>query len=172
MKKKLINNEQEYREFVFLHLNSYKIDIWEGCDMDKLNKAFDMFDSRPEGKMTEEQLELSRYYFECKDDPKLIELTEIKESLEYIQSNVLEECFGVVIKHDCWDVDEDGNEIDEDGNIIPDDSSSPEALVFEDWVKEFTYPFLIVYWFTSGFDRQGKSSVCVVDFVELKDFKN
>jgi len=172
MKKKLINNEQEYREFVFLYLNSHSIDIWDGCDMDKLNKAFALFDGQPKGKMTEEQSELVRYYFECKDNPKLIELTEIKESLEYIQSNVLEECFGVVIEHNCWDTDEDGNDIDEDGNIIPDDCSSPEALIFEDWAKEFTYPFLVVYWFASGFDRQGKSSVCVVDFVELKDFKN
>ena len=172
MKKKLINNEQEYREFVFLHLNHHDIDIWEGCDMDRLNRAFDMFDARPTGKMTEEQSELAKYYFECKDNPKLNELTELKESLEYIDTYNLEQCFGVVVKHDCWDTDEDGNDVDEDGNIIPDDSSTPESLVFEDWVGELTYPFLIVYWFASGFDRLGKNSICVLDFVELKDFKN
>ncbi len=97
---------------------------------------------------------------------------EIRDSLANIDTCMVEECFGVVIKHDCWDEDEDGNALDEEGNIMPDDSSSPEALVFEDWVKELTYPFLIVYWFASGFDRIGKNSVCVVDFVELKDFKN
>ena len=56
---------------------------------------------------------MARYYFECKDNPKLNELTELKESLEYIDTYNLEQCFGVVIKHDCWDTDEDGNDVDE-----------------------------------------------------------
>jgi hypothetical protein len=84
----------------------------------------------------------------------------------------LEDIFGVIKIHECWDTDENGNEIDEDGNILPDDSSSPEKLVFQDWVKNISFPFVIVSWIDVDYGRGKKNSILAVEFVELKDFEN
>jgi len=88
-----------------------------------------------------------------------------------VKEDVLENTFGVIKEHSCWDYDENGNEIDEDGNIIPDDFSSPELLVFEDWVKQMSFPLIIISWIETSFDRHGDVAICVAGFVELKEFQ-
>jgi len=171
MKKKLIHNKKEYREFVFRMLNAKNIDIWEGFDEKILNIAFDFFrrNNLKENPNKEQRLAID-YYLKMSESQDVKERFYLKNSTDGINESYLEEAFGVIRQHDCYDTDENGKDIDENGNVYPDDFSSPDKLVFEDWVNELTFPLILVYWIESSFDRIGDCSVCSVEFIEEKDW--
>jgi hypothetical protein len=84
---------------------------------------------------------------------------------KFPDNDAVEDALGVIICYECWDT-VDGVDLDESGNPIPDDFSSPEQLVLEQPIEEFTYPFIVLDWI----EVTGDVSIVCVEFVELKDF--
>jgi len=173
MDKKLIRNEQEYREYVFSLLNVDKININEGFDEEKIDLGYSICCKLQDEdyKPTDDEWKAVHYYIDLRHDDEYRKRCEFVDKMDGIDLNYVEDAFGVKIQHDCWDTDENGNDIDEDGNILPDDSSSPDKLVFEDWVNDLIYPLVVVSWIEAVYDRVGKSTICAVEFVEMEDFE-
>jgi hypothetical protein len=83
--------------------------------------------------------------------------------------NSIQRSLGIIDQSSCWDYDKEGNAIDEEGNILP-EYREPKDLLFENWVSELVYPFIIVSMIDEGFDRFGSVEFCLIEFVHLSDF--
>lgn len=84
------------------------------------------------------------------------------------QSDRLDGSYGFKMIRECYYFDEHGNDIDEHGNIIP--PNTPENVELDDFVKNFTYPLMILEWIENVSDRLGDCQIICVEFVELKEF--
>lgn len=177
MKKTLIKSLDDYRAHIFRNLAASRgeIDPWEGFDAERIKRVTD-FHELIQGKRGKAAIfphpDDSQYYWACKDSAQYREACDMNDRWSGADRymNTIEEAYGLIMTHDCYDYDEDGNEIDEEGNIIEDDRSCPEALKFEDWVYELTYPFILIEWVDSTSDRTGDGFICGVETVELTEF--
>jgi hypothetical protein len=173
MKKTIIKSLDEYRKHVYRNLQASQgdLDVWEGFDTERIARVEKYIDSGnlTVGRPPEDDI---KYYFDSRDSDAFREAFDLIESWAAAEkhSHVVDEAYGLIRIYDCYDYDDDGNEIDEDGNIIEDDNGSPEALKFESWVHELTYPFMLIEWVDSTWDRVGDGFICGVEFVELSEF--
>lgn len=173
MKKTLIKSLDDYRKHVYRNLQAAadELDVWEGFDNERIGRVAEYIDrgKNAEERPSQEDIE---YYFNAKDSDSFRETVNLIQSWsgasQYETS--VDEAYGLIRVYECWDYDEDGNEIDEDGNIMENDCDSPEALKFETWVHELTYPFVLIEWVDTSWDRMGDGFICGTEFVELSDF--
>ncbi len=83
--------------------------------------------------------------------------------------NSIQQAFGIIDQSSCWDYNDKGEPVDEAGAVLK-AYEAPEDLLFEDWVKDLSFPLIIVHSIDIGFDRFGDVDFCVIEFVELKEF--
>lgn len=135
--------------------------IWREEDLPKLQPFFKYSDKcHGNGNfraMTQDEKDSFDYYIKCEREYNN-ELTEKRDSVYYISEYTLIEAFGYEIPSD---EDENGNKI-----FIKIDEDTPLKSTVN-----ITYPCVCVSWIASGYDRLGSSSICAIDYVELKDFK-
>lgn len=119
---------------------------------------------------------LDRVDVECRDFMKkrLIQNeTEYRQfALEVANSFMhekVDEALGIIYDGSCYDYNDNNEPVDEAGKIIPE--MTPENMQLEDWVKELSYPFVIVYSFLKEHDRHGEVVLISREFVTLSDFK-
>ncbi len=89
--------------------------------------------------------------------------------LKNSDSHHVQEALGVRLDTNCYDYNKNGEPIDEKENVIPDET--PDSLFLEDEIKSLEYPIIAVHSFSKDWDRFGGFEVCILEFVEMKDFK-
>jgi hypothetical protein len=173
MKKTLIKSLDEYRKHVYRNLQAAadELDPLEGFDSERIARVAEYVNSGDytAGRPPEEDI---KYFFDAKDSESFRETVDLVQSWSGASryETSVDEAYGLIRIYECWDYDEDGNEIDEDGNIMESDCDSPEALKFESWVHELTYPFMLIEWVSTSWDRTGDGFICGTEMVELSEF--
>lgn len=148
---KKFNSLQEYTDF-FLELISWKShkSLWKESDLPLLEPFFDFSNNRHlnNGPMTEEQKLSFDHYLKCRKD-YADENVDMRDSIIGVNEYNLADAF-------CFKEIED-----EDGNVL--------EYVLED--NDLEFPLVVTGYIDSDYDRSGSTSVCVIRFVTLKDFK-
>lgn len=76
--------------------------------------------------------------------------------------------YGLIIRRECWDFDEEGNDIDEEGNKLP--INTWENIKLCDWVKKLKYPIVLIETPHHLSDNGGIFYVGPVIHISLTDF--
>lgn len=140
--------------YSYIKIKCGNFSLWREEDLPKLEPFFKYSDEcgghfRP---MTQEEKDSFAYYEKC-DKEYADALCEKRDAVDYIDISTLIKAFGYEMPSD---EDENGVEFDED---IPLKST-----------MNLTYPCICVNWLESCMDRMGKSAICAIDYVELKEF--
>ena len=144
--------------YSYIKIKCGNFSLWREEDLPKLEPFFKYSDEcrghfRP---MTQEERDSFAYYKKC-DEEYADDLSKKRDAVDYIDINTLIKTFGYKMPSD---EDENGNEID-----VEFDEDIPLKSTID-----LTYPCVCVNWIKSDMDRMGKTSICAIDYVELKEF--
>lgn len=151
---KKINSKKEYIEyFQYLIAKKNSTQIWRDEDLPLLQPFFDASIYKEKNSWSEEVKLSFDHYQKCREE-YANELFDIRDSLDQIDECSLADAFGFNIV----EIDED------DDGLVP--------IIEYEYVLDTNheYPLIITGYIDSGYDRMGKSSVCIIRFVYLKDF--
>lgn len=158
---KLVNSEQEYKDLVWKFLGPPE-------EIPKNSPLWDFIKystERPDRLMNEREkkgLEIERAMSNDPWNHRSFEMIYARD----VDNSIIADAFGIEYITECWESDED-NDYDENGDIIPRLEKSEDLKL----IKELSFPLVVSGWIDSdSFERCGKSAVCLIDLIELKEF--